>query len=172
MRINLDFQTERRWINLYLFHDGVNLVPEKMQVIAKGRIVRELLLATLTLCLISCGPFEFGWNFNLGPTSIVEITPSNPSLPIGATQQFTATATQSDGTSIEVTDQATWTSSNTAVATVNSSGLASALRPGTAIITAAYGSTVGSTTLTVNSATLASISVSTTNPALPRGFTE
>ncbi len=147
-------------------------MAEKIQMIAKGRIAGELLLATLGLCLISCGPYEFGWNFNLGPTSIVEITPSNPSLPIGAAQQFTATATQSDGTSIDVTDQATWTSSNTNAATVNSSGLASALRPGTTTIAATHGNTVGSTTLTVTSATLSSISVSPTNPDIPRGFAE
>ena len=159
--------------NLYLFHAGVNLVAEEIQAVAKGRIVRRLILATFALYLISCGgPVEFGFPFSSGVTSIVEITPPDPSLPIGATQQFTATAAQSDGTSIDVTAQAAWTSSNTSVASVNSSGLASALGAGTTTITATYGSTVGRTTLTVTSATLSSISVTPTNPAIPKGFTE
>ena len=159
--------------NLHLFRAGVNLVVEKIQAVAKGRIVRGLILATFALYLISCGgPIELGWPFFSGVTSIVEITPPDPSLPIGATQQFTATATQSDGTSIDVTAQAAWASSNTSVATVNSKGLASALGAGTTTITATYGSTVGRTTLTVTSVTLSSISVSPNNPVIARGFTE
>jgi len=142
-------------------------------VVAKGRIVRGLILATFALYLISCGGHvEFGFPFSSVVTSSVAITPAGPSLPIGATQQFTATAAQSDGTSIDVTAQAAWKSSNTSVATVNSRGLASALGAGTSTITATSGSTAGSTTLTVTSATLSSISVSPTNPAVPKGFTE
>ncbi len=159
--------------NLYVFHAGVNLVAEKIQAVAKGRIVRGLILATFVLYLISCGgPIEFGFPFSPVVTSSVEITPSNPSLPIGVTQQFTATAAQAGGSSIDVTAQAVWTSSNTSVATVNSSGLASTLGAGTTTITATYASTAGTTTLTVTSTTLSSISVSLPNPALPRGFTE
>jgi len=142
-------------------------------VVAKGRIVRGLILATFALYLISCGGnVEFGFPFSSVVTSSIAITPAGPSLPIGATQQFTATAAQSDGTSIDVTAQAAWKSSNTSVATVNSRGLASALGPGTTTITATSGSTAGSTTLTVTSATLSSLSVSPTNPAVPKGFTE
>ncbi len=158
--------------NLYLFHTGVKLLADKIQAIAKGRIVRGSILATLALCLLSCsGSIEFGFPFSPIVTSIVEITPPNPRLSIEATQQFTATATQPDGTSLDVTAQAVWTSSNTSVATVNSGGLASALAPGTTTITAGFGSTVGRTTLTVTSATLSSISISPTNPTIPKGFT-
>jgi uncharacterized protein YjdB len=159
--------------NLYLFHAGVNLVVEKIQAGAKGRIVRGLILATFALYLISCGgPIELGWPFFSGVISFVEITPPDPSLPIGATQQLTATATQSDGTTIDVSTRAAWASSNTSVATVNRTGLASALGAGTTTITATYGGTAGRTTLTVTSATLSSISVSPTNPVIAHGFTE
>jgi uncharacterized protein YjdB len=115
---------------------------------------------------------EFGFPWDSTVTSIVEVTPADTSLPIGATQQFTATAAQPDGTSIDATSQAAWTSSDPLVATVNSSGLASALRAGTTTITAAYRSTLGRTTLTVTSARLSSISVTPTNPAVPRGFSQ
>ena len=160
--------------DLCLFHAGVDIAFEKIQAVAKGRIVGGLILATFALYLTSCGgPVELGFPFYPGVTSsLVEITPPNPSLPIRATQQFTATAAQSDGTSIDVTTQSSWTSSNASVATVSSSGLASALEPGTTTITATYGGTAGSTTLTVTSATLSSVSVSATSPAIPNGFTE
>jgi uncharacterized protein YjdB len=153
----------------------VNVVVDKIQAVAEGRIVRGLILATfaLSLYLTSCsGPLDFGFPFFSPGTSLVQITPRDPSLPIGATQQFTATATQSDGRSIDVTDQAAWTSSNASVATVDSRGLARALVPGTITITATHGGTAGSTTLTVTSATLSSLSVSPTNPAIPQGFTK
>ena len=101
----------------------------------------------------------------------MQITPANPSLQTGATEQFTATATQANGTSIDVSGQVTWTSSNTSVASVNSSGLAIALKPGTTTITATYGSTSGNTTVTVTSASLSSILVTPNNPSVPVAFT-
>jgi hypothetical protein len=55
------------------------------------------------------------------------ISPLNPSIAVGMTQQFTATASYSDGSSSVVTNQATWVSSDTSRATVNSTGLATAI---------------------------------------------
>jgi hypothetical protein len=53
--------------------------------------------------------------------------------------QFTAIGTTANGTSVNLTAQSTWSSSNPAVATVNSStGLATALASGTTTITAVY----------------------------------
>ena len=100
----------------------------------------------------------------------MEIAPANPSVPIGVTQQFTATATQPNGTNTDVTSQAIWTSSNTAVATVNASGLAIALKAGITAITATFGSTSGNTTLTVTAAPLSSISITPRNSSIPLGF--
>ncbi|HSR13590.1 MAG TPA: Ig-like domain-containing protein [Thermodesulfobacteriota bacterium] len=127
----------------------------------------------LVLSLLSCGDtVEFGLPFYpQETTSLVQVTPANPSLPQGATQQFTATATQANGTSTDVSSQVIWSSSNTSVATVDARGLGAALRPGAAEIVAALGTRSGSTTLTVTSATLSSISVTPGNPFLPLGFT-
>jgi uncharacterized protein YjdB len=103
--------------------------------------------------------------------SFISVTPVNPSVPAGVVGQFTASGTYSDGTSHDLTTLATWASSNPSVATVNSSGLATALAAGTTSIAATLGSISGSTTLTVNPATLSSISVTPVNPGIPAGNT-
>jgi len=60
----------------------------------------------------------------------------------------------------------------TSVATVNGAGLASAVAPGAAIITATSGSISGHTTLTVTAAVLASIAVTPENPSIANGLTK
>ncbi len=60
----------------------------------------------------------------------ITVTPTNPTVVNGLTRQFMATGTYSDGTSQDITAAVIWASGTTAVATVNSGGLAtSALRP-------------------------------------------
>ncbi len=79
--------------------------------------------------------------FEAGPPptlNSIAVTPVNPSIPTGATQQFTATGNYSDGSTQNLTSQVTWTSSSTSVATINSAGLASGVAPGTTTITAAF----------------------------------
>jgi uncharacterized protein YjdB len=107
--------------------------------------------------------------------SSLSVSPSNPNLPAGVTQQFTATGTYSDGTSFDLTGQVTWSSSAPSAATITSSGLAIALTPGTTTLSAVFGGASGSTTLTVNSATLSALTVGPANPvitSIPVGVTE
>jgi len=81
----------------------------------------------------------------------ITITPANPSIAIGATQQFTATGNYSDGSTKDLTASAQWLSSTIAVATINStSGLATALAAGTTTIIATVTTVTGNTTLTVS----------------------
>ena len=82
----------------------------------------------------------------------ITVTPANASFDNGSTQQFTATEKMSDGTTTDVTSSVTWTSSNTAVATINASGLATGAGHGTTTITAALNGISGSTTATVTAA--------------------
>ena len=101
------------------------------------------------------------------PTLVsIQVTPANPSVMPGATQQFTATGTYSDGTTKDITTLATWTSSLSSVASISnaegSKGLATALTSGTTTITATSGNVTGSTTLTVKAA-LVSITVTPAN---------
>ncbi len=89
----------------------------------------------------------------------IAVTPANPSVASGLTEQLTATGTYSDGTTANLTSSVTWASATGGVATVNSSGLATAVSAGTSLISATSGTVSGSTTLTVNPAALVSIAI-------------
>src|SRR5581483_4838394 len=60
----------------------------------------------------------------------ISVTPGNPTVKVGATRQFTALGAFSDGNSSDLTASVTWNSSNTAAATIDSSGLATGVAPG------------------------------------------
>jgi uncharacterized protein YjdB len=83
------------------------------------------------------------------PLVSIAITPANPSMAAGISQQFAASGTYSDGTTRDITTQVTWSSSNISVATVNSSGLVTTVATGSTAITAAFRGISGSSTLTV-----------------------
>jgi len=86
-------------------------------------------------------------------TGIV-VTPINPSVSVGQTQQLFATATFSDGTTQDITTTAHWSSSTVGVASINNGvsggGLATAKAAGTTTITATFQGVSGTTILTVN----------------------
>jgi hypothetical protein len=97
-------------------------------------------------------------------------------LAVGATVNLTATGIFANGTSQDVTSQATWASSAAAVATVGTStgsyGQVTALTDGTFTVTATVGAIVGtSAAMTVSSKTLQSIAITPTNPTLQVGLT-
>jgi trimeric autotransporter adhesin len=75
----------------------------------------------------------------------IAITPNNASILSDGSQQFTAIGTLDDGTTVNITDEVTWNSSDTGVATINSSGLATAVATGTTNITASSGSITSNT---------------------------
>lgn len=95
-----------------------------------------------------------GTNGGSGTTATLDsiaVTPTNPSIAPENSQQFTATGTYSDGTTKDITNEVTWSSSDTSVATIDGSGYATAITAGTTTITATLGGVSGSTTLTVTS---------------------
>jgi hypothetical protein len=83
----------------------------------------------------------------------IAVTPANPSIAAGSTQQFTATGTYNNGNTQDLTNTATWSSSAPAMATISnapgSQGLAAALAVGTTTVQAVSGAISGSTTLTI-----------------------
>ena len=102
----------------------------------------------------------------------IAVTPANPAIADGTDQQFIATATLTDGSPLDVTGTANWTSGTTATATIAPGGLASAVNPGQTLITATSNSVSGSTTLTVTAATVESIAVTPANPTLANGASQ
>jgi uncharacterized protein YjdB len=79
----------------------------------------------------------------------ISIAPNPASFAVGATQQFTATATNPGGPPTDVTATATWTIANTAVATVNAGGLATGVATGSTSIKASLNGASGSASITV-----------------------
>ena len=118
---------------------------------------REIVLAAallLSTIVCACGSSD----------STTPTTPTTPSTPspsvtsvavtgqapnVGLTSQFTSTATLSNGTTQNVTSQATWQSSNAAIATVSNAGVVTAVAPGEVDITATYQSVAGRARITI-----------------------
>jgi hypothetical protein len=97
------------------------------------------------------------------PCLRVLVTPANPSVAAGRTQQFYAIGHYSDGNEVDLSNEVTWSSTDGAVATILNSdgfvGTATGRRIGVTTIVADYDGIIGSTTLTVTAAELVSIAV-------------
>ena len=79
----------------------------------------------------------------------VAVTPASPTLTAGATQQFTFEARDADNV-VVTNPPVLWVSNNHTVATISSTGLATTLTSGTAVISAVAKGTPGNATLTAN----------------------
>jgi trimeric autotransporter adhesin len=101
----------------------------------------------------------------------IAVTPANPLVPAGDTQQFSVVGTFSDGSMQNLTSIATWSSSVPSIAAINSSGLATATTQGTSIISASANGFTGSTALTVAPPALVSIAVTPGNATFSVGNT-
>jgi uncharacterized protein YjdB len=101
--------------------------------------------------------------------SDIFVSPDGLTEPIGVSQQYTATADYSDGSSSDLSSGITWASSAPAVATVDSSGVVTSVGPGTTTISATVGSFSDSSTLTVVPAHLQSITVTPSTAKLSAG---
>ncbi|HXR97806.1 MAG TPA: Ig-like domain-containing protein [Terriglobales bacterium] len=123
-------------------------------------------LRPFALCLIGFFlVFSYGCGGNVSnqPTASVAtsatLSPSSASVVQGKTQQFAATVKDQFGATIAGAS-VSWSSSNTNVATVSSSGLATGVAPGTATITATDGAASAGASLTVTAPPIASVTVS------------
>jgi hypothetical protein len=79
----------------------------------------------------------------------IAVTPSNPTINLGSTQLFAAQGTFTDNSVVNITVQVAWTSSDVAVATIKSNGLASSASTGTTTIKASLNGVNGTSILTV-----------------------
>jgi hypothetical protein len=111
---------------------------------------------TANLSRGTTGWYQNGTWYNSNPGNNIAVTgvsvsPGSFNIAVGGTQQVTATVAPSNATNKTVT----WTSSNTAVATVNSSGLVTGVATGVATIVATTqdGSKVANAEVTVGQQT-------------------
>jgi len=137
----------------------------------------RLLAAFAALFLLALAAGCTGFFVNPTLTSLA-VLPTTASVIEGHTQQINATGTYNDGSTKDLTGSATWTTSDSTVATVSSGGLVTAAAtiaspPGTATITAASGTITATSTITVNTGPLLSIALtaSTLSPTAGSTFT-
>jgi uncharacterized protein YjdB len=98
-------------------------------------------------------------NVTSATLSSIVVTPAMQTVGLDATVQFTATGLFSDNSLQDITNQVVWTSSNAAVATTSNTGVVTTALKGLTQISATYAGVSGSTTLTVDTATLGSITI-------------
>jgi Bacterial Ig-like domain (group 2)/Lactonase, 7-bladed beta-propeller len=116
------------------------------------QILSLLLLVGLSSCLGSAVSNLF--------VKSTKLTPANPTIAVGATQQFILNETYLDGTTDqEPPNHTTWASDNPAVATIDKTGVATGVAAGTANIAGSHDGNNANTTLTVTAAEFAVISV-------------
>jgi len=155
---------------------SVSAVAAISNAAATYGIATASMVGTTTITATLGNVTSLGVTLTVTPATLVSIavTPPTPTLAQGNTQHFVATGIYSDNSNQVLTTQVTWTSSAPSVATISNTaganGVATAAAVGTTSITAALsGVTSPGVTLTVTSATLVSISVTTPNLSVPKG---
>ncbi len=100
----------------------------------------------------------------------IAVSTTTPSLLSLTSGTFQANGVYSDGTSVDVTSQVTWSSANTAIATITATGgTATALSEGTTSISATYGGVTGSASLKVTGGHLTGITASAATTTMIKG---
>jgi Bacterial Ig-like domain (group 2) len=140
--------------------------------LSSGRLAGGFALSLMLLA--GCGGGGGGGSTTPPPSrtlSGVQVAPATASVAAGSTVQYTAMAVYSDATKADVTTQASWSTSASGIASVDSAGKATTRSAGNATLTATYQGVSGTTSLTVTTATLKSIAVTATKSSLPSGLT-
>jgi uncharacterized protein YjdB len=129
--------------------------------------------STITATL---GSISSSTTLSVTNATIVSITvmPPSQTIAVGTTLDFTATGRFSDNSVQNITNDVTFNSDNTAVATIdNTTDAATAVGPGTANIIATFNGVSGSAPLNVTAATITSISITPATAELaPNSFVD
>ncbi len=145
----------------------------------RRRVLYTFVVAALVITLASCNFFD-----QKGTLTSISVTPVFPVVATGATQQFTATGVNDDGSTSTLSGVA-WSASTptggcissgcTATVTIDTTGVATASGSegtgtgpilGLSTITATSGSLTGSTTMSVATVALTSITLTPSNPSV------
>jgi hypothetical protein len=118
-----------------------------------------------TFAALAIFAFSLGCRgFFVNPTlTTVTVGPTGFNLPVGSTQQMTATGTYNDGSTKTLTSGVVWTSSDGNVANISSSGKVTGVAAGTATITAQSGTITGTATITVALTNVTGLTISPTS---------
>ena len=127
--------------------------------------MRHLLVLTAVLACVNCGLVS-----DPDTTAVKSLIVAGTPPTVGSSSQFTAVAVRPDGTTETVTVQATWRSSNTAVATVSSNGVVAAVSHGSVEISATYGGAKGAFAFAVAAATFFTLSGTVTDATTRLGI--
>ena len=139
--------------------------------------------ATITATLITPATFPTVANGGVATTTtqlknakIVSITVTGvATLGAGSTTNYVASAIYDDGTSSDITTQATWSLSSSANAVVSdaegSKGFFTAVNAGSVNVQATYIGVTGSKAVTINSLTVSSVTVSPSTKTIAKGTT-
>ncbi len=126
------------------------------------------------------------WSNGVSATSVVTVNPAvidtitvqpvgnTSTVPVNFTLDYVAIATLTDGSTLDVTSTATWSSASAATATVveqNGVAVVTGVAAGTVDITAAQGGKTGSATVTVSAVALTSLTVTPVKVDVPKGQT-
>jgi uncharacterized protein YjdB len=87
------------------------------------------------------------------------LSPLAASVPVNTSQQFTAIGNYSDGSTSDLTALVTWSSSSTATATIDASGLLTAVAAGSTNVSASFAGVSQSTNVTVTAPSILYITV-------------
>jgi hypothetical protein len=104
--------------------------------------------------------------YNSAQLVSLTVTPAKLSIAADQQQQFLAIGSYKDGSTRDLSSSVTWTLSTPSVASISSSGLATAHAAGSTTIRATSGSTSGSANVIVIFHSLVSITVTPTNPSV------
>ncbi len=115
--------------------------------------MRRLLLGSILAALgflAACGGGSQSTSTNPNPLlQSVQVTGPSANVTVGQTQQMKAMGAYNSGSSQDLTNSATWASSDSTVATVSSSGMLTANAAGNCSITAKVGAVTGSFNISV-----------------------
>jgi uncharacterized protein YjdB len=139
--------------------------------VSSAGVVTAVKLGTATITATSEGQFATAAITVIPvPVAAVIVAPQTPSVVAGQTVTLTAT-TKDAGGNVLTGRVISWSSSDQTVATVASTGVVTALAPGTATITATSDGQSGRATVTVTPAPVATVTLAPAAPSVTAGGT-
>ena len=134
------------------------------------RLSALALAALLVAGIASCSPKKITAPVTVVPVANVVVAPSTVTLGVGGSAALVATPEDNGGNQLK--DRGVeWSSDNTSVATVSSSGVVTGLAAGTAYITATSEGAGGGSSITVSSVSVASVTLSPATFTVAAGAT-